>query len=71
MKNYFRAWPGALGGIHIVNDSREINLLSKAQFKSKIFQRKIDLNTPDLIELNERLRSSSILEKVFRILEDF
>ena len=71
MKNYFRAWPGALGGIHIVNDSREINLQSKAQFKSKIFQRKIDLNTPDLIELTERLRSSSILEKVFRILEDF
>ena len=50
MKKYFRAWPGALGGLHIINDSRDINVQSKAQFKSKIFQRKIDLNIPDLIE---------------------
>ena len=50
MKNYFRAWSGALGSFHIINDSRDINLQSKVQFKSKIFQRKIDLNIPDLIE---------------------
>ena len=65
MNKYFRAWPGALGGLHIINDSRDINLQSKAQFKSKIFQRKIDLNIPGFFG-----RSSSILEKDFRILED-
>ena len=50
MKNYFRASPGALRGLHIINGSRVINLQSKVQFKSKISQRKIDLNIPDLIE---------------------
>ena len=50
MKNYLRAWPGALGGLHIINGSRDINLQSKAQFKSKRLQRGIDLNIPDLIE---------------------
>ena len=50
MKNYFRAWPGALGGLHIINGSRDLNLQSKAQFKSKIFQRRIDLNISGLIE---------------------
>ena len=50
MKNYFRAWPGALDGLYIINGSRDINLQSKAQFKSKIFQRRLDLNIPDLIE---------------------
>ena len=35
MKNYFRAWPGALDGLHIINGSRDINLQSKAQFKAK------------------------------------
>ena len=50
MKNYFWAWPGDLGGLHIINGSRNINLKSKTQFKSKIFQRRIDLNIPDLIE---------------------
>ena len=33
MKKYLPAWPGALGGLHIINDSRDINLQSKAQFK--------------------------------------
>ena len=38
MKNYFRAWPGALGELHINNGSRDINLQSKVQFKSKIYK---------------------------------
>ena len=50
MKNYFQAWPGALGGLHIINGPRDINLQSKVQFKSKLFQRRIDLNIPDLLE---------------------
>ena len=50
MKNLFRACSGAFGGFHIINGSRDINLLSKTQFKSKIFQRRIDLNIPDLNE---------------------
>ena len=50
MKNYFRACPGALGGLHIINGSRAVNLKSKAQFKSKIFQGRIDLNIPDFTQ---------------------
>ena len=42
MKNYFQEWPGALVDLHIINGPREINLQIKVQFKSKIFQRKID-----------------------------
>ena len=38
MKNNFRAWTGALGGLHINNGSRDINLQSKVQFKSKIYK---------------------------------
>ena len=35
MKNYFRAWRGAMGGLRIINGSRDINLQSKPQFKAK------------------------------------
>ena len=50
MKNYFRACPSALRGHQIIIGSRAINLCSKAQFKIKIFQIRVDLNIPDLIE---------------------
>ena len=55
MKNYFQEWPGALVGLHIINGPREKNLQIKVQFKSKIFQRKIDLNIPDLIEPHRKI----------------
>ena len=42
----------ALGGLHIISSSRAINLWIKAQFKNKIFQRRIDLYIPDFIELH-------------------
>ena len=55
MKNYFRALSDALDGLYIINGSRDINLKSKAQFKSKILQKRIDLNIPDLIEPNGKI----------------
>ena len=47
MKNYFGA---VVGRSSCNNGSRAMNLLSKKQFKSKIFQRKIVSNIPNLIE---------------------
>ena len=40
----------ALEDPHNINGSRDINLQSKVQFKSKMFQSRIDLNILELIE---------------------
>ena len=56
-----------LGGLYIINSPTAINLLSKAQFKNKIFQKRNDLYIPGLIELNWKIQFSKILEKDFRI----
>ena len=40
---------------HIINGSRDRNLQNKAQFQKKIFQRRIDLDIPDLIEPHRKI----------------
>ena len=57
-----------LGGLHIIKSPSAINLWSKAQFKNKIFQTRIDLHISDLIELHWKIQVSEISEKDFRIM---
>ena len=65
-----------LGSLHVINCPRAINLLSKAQFKSKISQRRIDREyIPDsieniLLDLYRKIKVSKISEKDFRIINE-
>ena len=59
-----------LGVLHIINSLSAINLWSKAQFKNKIFQRRIDLYISDFIELHWKIQVSEISEKDFRIMNE-
>ena len=48
----------------------EVRLWTKAQFKNKIFHRRIDLYIPDLIELHWKIQVSKIWEKDFHIMNE-
>ena len=48
----------------------EVSLWSKAQFKNKIFERRIDLYIPNLIELHWKIQISKISEKDFRVMNE-
>ena len=48
----------------------EVRLWTKAQFKNKIFHRRIDLYIPDLIELHWKIQVSNISEKDFRVMSE-